>query len=329
MSPGWKKQWHVGVRASASRKLVAFIGAVPSTIRVRNKTLKASEVNFICVHKKLRGKRLAPVLIKEVTRLINLENIWQAIYTAGVVLPTPVSTCRYFHRPLDWQKLYEVGFSALPPGSKPQYQLRKYALPEQTSVKGLREMRASDVGTVRKLLSRYLERFELTPVYTVDEVRHWILPSESSKGTPDQVVWSYVVEDPNKKGTLTDFFSFYALESSVINSTRHSNVRAAYLFYYATDVAFRQPFDRAALKDRLNELVHDALILARRFRFDVFNAISLMDNALFLQQQKFGPGDGQLHYYLYNYRANPIAGGVDRRNMLDEEGLSGVGYVMM
>lgn len=75
--------------------------------------------------------------------------------------------------------------------------------------------------------------------------------------------------------------------------------------------------------------MNDALILAKKAKFDVFNALSLMDNALFLEQQKFGPGDGSLHYYLFNYRANPIAGGVNRKNMVDEETLSGVGLVMM
>jgi len=58
------------------------------------RTFPAAEINFLCVHKKLRSKRLTPVLIKEVTRRVNLQNIWQAIYTAGVVLPTPFGTCR-------------------------------------------------------------------------------------------------------------------------------------------------------------------------------------------------------------------------------------------
>jgi glycylpeptide N-tetradecanoyltransferase len=52
------------------------------------------EINFLCIHKKLRSKRLAPLLIKEVTRRVNLEGIFQAVYTAGVVLPQPVATCR-------------------------------------------------------------------------------------------------------------------------------------------------------------------------------------------------------------------------------------------
>lgn len=45
------------------------------------------EINFLCVHKSLRDKRLAPVLIKEITRRVNLTGIFQAVYTAGIVIP--------------------------------------------------------------------------------------------------------------------------------------------------------------------------------------------------------------------------------------------------
>ena len=191
MSPGWKKQWHIGVRTSQSRKLVAFISAIPCTLRVRESVIKASEVNFICVHKKLRGKRLAPVLIKEITRLVNLDEVWQAIYTAGVVLPRPISTARYFHRALNWQKLYEVGFSPCPSNSKPQFQVRKYHLPDRTSTKGLREMQAQDVDAVHDLVGRYLKRFDMTPIFDREEVKHWLLNMNSSA---DQFIFSYVVE---------------------------------------------------------------------------------------------------------------------------------------
>ncbi|ERS98471.1 hypothetical protein HMPREF1624_05255 [Sporothrix schenckii ATCC 58251] len=326
MSPGWKKAWHIGVRATQSRKLVAFISAIPLELRVRKAVLHASEVNFLVIHKKLRSKRLAPILIKEITRLCNLEGVWQALYTAGVVLPKPVSTSRYYHRSLDWQKLYEVGFSPLPPNSKPQFQVRKYALPDRTKTKGLRDMVAGDIAAVQDLLTRYLQRFDMAMEFTKEEVDHWLL----DKRLPgdEQVVYTYVVEDDKTK-KITDMFSFYCLDSSVINNPRHNVIRAAYLFYYATETGLTTPFDKPALKLRLNELMSDALILAKKNRFDVFNALSIMDNALFLEQQKYGPGDGQLHYYLFNYRAAQIAGGVDRNNRLDEDKLSGIGFVMM
>lgn len=81
--PGWKPEWHVGVRAKESGKLVAFISGVPCDLSVRHKEIKSVEINFLCVHKQLRSKRLAPLLIKEVTRRVNLHNIWQALFTSG------------------------------------------------------------------------------------------------------------------------------------------------------------------------------------------------------------------------------------------------------
>lgn len=144
------------------------------------------------VHKKLRNRRLAPVLIKEITRLCNLDGVWQAIYTAGVVLPKPVSTCRYYHRAINWQKLYEIGFSPCPSNSKPAFQVRKYALPDQTTTKGLREMEAKDIDAVHQLLKRYLDKFDLCPEFSREEIEHWLLHKKESTG--ERVIYTYVVE---------------------------------------------------------------------------------------------------------------------------------------
>ncbi|KAL9025371.1 MAG: hypothetical protein Q9196_005789 [Gyalolechia fulgens] len=323
-APGWRKEWHVGVRASKSRKLVAFISGVPIALRVRTKTLKSTEINFLCIHKKLRSKRLAPVLIQEITRRCYQLGIFQAIYTAGIVLPKPVSSCRYFHRSLDWLKLYEVGFSPMPKNSSKARQLTKYKLPESISLKGVRPMEHKDAGAVQDLLQRYLKRFDMAPEFDTEEIQHWMVHDE--KATAEQVIWTYVVEDPSSH-RVTDFFSFYCLESSVIKNPKHDSVRAAYMFYYASEAAFAE--NEKGLKERLNDLMNDALILAKKFNFDVFNALTLLDNPLFLEQQKFGPGDGQLHYYIYNYRAHPIAGGVNAKNEVDEKRRGGIGVVML
>ncbi|KAF8249332.1 glycylpeptide N-tetradecanoyltransferase [Wilcoxina mikolae CBS 423.85] len=323
-APGWLKEWHVGVRVSTSKKLVAFISGIPVNLKVRDNVIKVSEINFLCVHKKLRSKRLAPVLIKEITRRCNVEKIWNAIYTAGIVLPKPISTCRYYHRSLDWLKCNEVGFSPLPPNSTKSRQITKYHLPNQTKTRGLREMQAKDIEHVHDLLTRYLARFDMAPQFNTEEIDHWLLHKDQPG--KERVIWAYVVEDPQTK-KITDMFSFYALESSVIGNKKHDVIRAAYLFYYASEVAFTGT--RNDLKVRLNELINDALILAKRFNFDVFNGLTLMDNTLFLQEQKFGAGDGQLHYYLFNWRTKYIKGGVDENNVIDEKNGSGIGMVML
>jgi hypothetical protein len=123
-------------------------------------------------------------LAQEVTRRVNVRGIWQvfghltatlllsallsvdlhthilqAVYTAGVVLPKPVSrygsscscvlhpyppvpwllstvtlmvwsSCRYYHRSLNPKKLIEVGFSRLAPRMTMNRTVRLYKLPD-------------------------------------------------------------------------------------------------------------------------------------------------------------------------------------------------------
>ena len=75
----------------------------------------------------------------------------------------------------------------------------------------------------------------------------------------------------------------------MINSPKHDVVEACYLFYYASDVAFASEEDtEVKLKKRLGQLIGDALIIANQAKFDVFNAVSLMDNMSFLEDLKVG-----------------------------------------
>ena len=98
--PGYHQDWIIGVKGTANNALYALITAIPVTMVVNGKRVKMAEVNFLCVHKKLRDKRLSPLLIREVTRRVNLRDKWQAIYTSGTTLPTPFATAQYWHRNL-------------------------------------------------------------------------------------------------------------------------------------------------------------------------------------------------------------------------------------
>lgn len=152
----------------------------------------------------------------------------------------------------------------MPKNSNKARQLTKHKLPTSTSTKGLRVMQQKDVPAVQDLLGRYLERFDMAPNFDAEEVQHWMVHNE--KSTAEQVIWTYVVEDPSTH-KVTDFFSFYCLESSVIKNPKYDVVRAAYMFYYATEAAFAE--NEKGLKERLNELMNDTLVLAKRVSFIV------------------------------------------------------------
>ena len=112
--PDGKRDWIVGVRGGKKNALYGMITGIPVRMNLQGQVVPCAEINFLCVHKGLRAKRLAPILIKEITRRVNLCNIWQAIYTAGAKIPTPISGPTYWHRSLNPQKLVEVQFTHKP-----------------------------------------------------------------------------------------------------------------------------------------------------------------------------------------------------------------------
>ena len=281
--PHYNKAFHLGVRSSKTNKLVAFISGIPATIKTYHKSLDIVEINFLCVHKKLRSKRLAPVLIKEITRRVNHTGVFQALYTAGVVLPGPISSCRYYHRSLNPKKLVEVGFTRIPQRMTMARMIKLYKVSDTTTTPHLRMMEKRDTGSAHELLMSHLKQFELATLFTKEDFEHWFMPRE-------RVITTYVAcndkDDPDK---VTDMISYYHLHSSIIGNPKHDHLYAAYSFY---NVATTVP---------LVDLMKDALIIAKNEGMDVFNALEQMKNGEFLNELKFGQGDGNLQYYLYNY----------------------------
>ncbi|XP_030406331.1 glycylpeptide N-tetradecanoyltransferase 2 isoform X2 [Gopherus evgoodei] len=188
---------------------------------------------------------------------------------------------RYWHRSLNPRKLVEVKFSHLSRNMTLQRTMKLYRLPDATKTSGLRPMEQKDIKAVQELINSYLKQFNLAPVMDEEEVAHWFLPQ-------DHIIDTFVVESSN--GILTDFLSFYTLPSTVMHHSVHKSLKAAYSFY---NIHTETP---------LLDLMNDALIIAKLKGFDVFNALDLMENKIFLEKLKFGIGDGNLQYYLYNWR---------------------------
>jgi glycylpeptide N-tetradecanoyltransferase len=313
MVPHYHSEWHIGIRHVASGTLMAFISGIPAHVHVKDKDFPITEINFLCIHEKLRGKRLAPVLIKEVTRRVNCRNVWQAVYTAGVVLPKPIAKTRYWHRSLNPMKLIDIGFSSSRRRVSRLALKKLYTMPKKPSIPTIRKMRHSDCVQVHKILVKYLEKFPFRIRWTLDDVKHFLMPV-------DNVVYSYVitaskdkkstsdaaddaddksaveVEDASDEEEITDFISFYNLPSQVMKHEKYDEMRAAYSYYNVPN------------QYTMKELVTNALIMAQSEGFDLYNCLDLMDNSEFLgdKSMKFGIGDGRLQYYVYNWKTSEL-----------------------
>ncbi len=150
---------------------------------------------------------------------------------------------------------------------------------------------------------RYLQRFGIFQVFDEAEVRHWILPRPG-------IISCYVLERDKK---ITDFVSFYHLNSSVLGHPKHKTLNACYMYYRVatTGAPLLVPFSLALIllplltspSVSLTDLMQDALIIAKIGGCDVFNALDLMDSTKMLSDLKFGPGDGALQCVVCMLRA--------------------------
>ncbi|XP_071398652.1 glycylpeptide N-tetradecanoyltransferase 1-like isoform X2 [Centroberyx affinis] len=284
--PNWLAQWHCGVRVNTNKKLVGFIAAVPADFRIYDTEKRMAHVKLLCVHKKLRHKRMSPVLIRELTRRVNQQGLYQAVYTAGIVLPTPLGTCSYWHRSLNPRKLMDVSYPGLRQNMSLQRALKLNRLPEVTKTAGLRPATREDAVGIHSLLQANLHKFHLSPVLSLQDAQHWLLPREN-------VIDTYVVEAAD--GTLTAAVSFYSVSNRVLNHPVHTGLKAAHLLYLVSTAA------------DLADLMEDALVLAKAKGFDVFTALDVMENKCFLEKLKFSISDKNLHYYLYNWMCPNIS----------------------
>lgn len=287
--PGWLKQGHVGIRSKRNgEQLVGFISGVPADIRVYDKCIQMIEVNYLCVHKDWRGKRLAPALFLELGRRCLLAGISQAVYTAKINLSTRVARCHYWHRPFNTKKLIETGFYPLPLFMTKADAIKRHQLPKKVTIVDLQEFDPHQHGEEAfQLLINYLKNFDLAPEFTREIFFHWFTPRQG-------VVKSYVVVDMLDR--VTDFVSFYSISAMTLNHRSGEALWIACAFYA---VARSVP---------LSDLIYEVLVIARNCGYDVFTALDVMDNKEFLQNEElmFQMGDGELNYYVYNWMCPSI-----------------------
>ena len=148
----------------------------------------------------------------------------------------------------------------------------------------------ADIPAVAFALNKHLsENYKVHIHFTEEEVRHFLLPQEG-------VVSSYLVMNA-QSGEVTDFISYYTLNSSVLQDTQHDKIYAAYAYYN---------FVEGNDHERMHSMMRDALILAKQAQFDVFNMTEVLKHGLVKQDLMFKPGDGRLAHYLYNWRIKSI-----------------------
>ena len=287
-SPNYCPEWLISIvqldTKKNKKKMVGFIAGIPVKVCIHGYDIELAEIDFLCVKKEFRNKRLAPLLIREVSRRIHMRNKWWAVYTSGTMLPKPFAETTYYHRNLDVKKLVDVHFTYLPHNMNMARAKTLYKLPTELPFPGFRPMEEKDVEQVYVLLENFEKQFKVHGYYDKDQVKHWFIPRKN-------VVYSYVRE--NKDNQITDFISFYSLPSSILQHESYKKLMAAYSFFNINNTL------------TVKEIMKCALILAKNAGFDVFNCLNIMKNEEAFTDLLFGKGGGKLKYYFWNFVCPP------------------------
>jgi len=263
-SPTQPPEWLVAVKAKD--KLVAFIAGLPITIEGKTSVF----INFLCVHKQLRGKRLAPLMIAEVSRRVSISDVWTAYYTSADNIAQPMATIKYYSRCLNLKAFAKLGITLPKPKAIsaliPEYQLEL--------------MKASELETIHQLYQEQCKKFQLYSSYTLQEFQHWFQ-------NKDNLVYTYVLKDNFK---VIDFISFYELPSL------HplGQIKVAYLFFYSCKATF------------ITSLLKSLITLTTNLGFDAFNCTNIMHNAEFLERLGFIADTQPFYYYNFNSERGTI-----------------------
>ncbi|KAI5170710.1 glycylpeptide N-tetradecanoyltransferase [Nematocida sp. LUAm3] len=268
-SPYTYPEWNIGMYHE--EKLIGFISAVEIHIKVNDDSPKSSVVNYLCLHRAYRSKKLAPVLISEVRKRVNERNIHYGMFTSGVRLPFAVSRVYYYHKILNGSLLVEKGFCRPSDVEEP--------LCDPRSEVRWRKAEEKDLAKVYDMYIRKYKELSIHAVLSMEQFKYYIFPR-------DGLTECLISRDED------EFISFFFLDTRVIKDS--SVIKTVYLHYHYMHV----------YREGMNETIS---YLKNKTEYQILNALAVEENTpQLLNSLGFLKGDGLLSYYLFNWKSERV-----------------------
>lgn len=258
--------------------LVGFIHGQLVGMVIMDEPITTSLINYLCIDKRYRDRLLAPLMIKEITRRVVNHGVQFGFFTATRPSYPPFSRAGYYHRILNFKKAYGVGFCSV---DKPENLDRFHKFfsvpPADGTVTGLSRMVESDVDHVTVLLNSWNSRYKLFQQLSTTDVKHLLLDHYG--------IDCWVTRDQD--GKPTDLVSVYYVDNQHLSTG--TVLHDAYLLYYTCH--------QTAPDELFTKLIQTVRSV------DVVNMLNIMEaEKIIAGDPKFMVGDGELGYYMFNYR---------------------------
>ena len=158
-----------------------MIVCMPYKYSMNTKVVKAWSCNFLAVHKDLRNKRLAPIVIGEALRKSRIRGPPTALNTSFHSYPSPVVTCAPLNRFLNPEKCREIGYANVQADYPMDKYVQRFRLPKKENIdlKGVvRSMVAKDVHQVLEIFNNHQKKYKIGCKWSQEDCLHFLLPRE-------------------------------------------------------------------------------------------------------------------------------------------------------
>jgi len=271
------------LRRQSNKQMMGLITAVTKTCQISTNKVELAETNYLCVDKLLRNTGLAVLLINELRNRMLAKNIKTGFFTSERYVPTPFSRVQYYHRPLNYMKLYTTKFTGLEDNKLLTKAIRKYTLDQTKKIPdNVVLLEEKYLEQTYQKYNDYMERYTFHDVYTLEEFKDHFMNNN--------FIHTYVILDTSNN--VQDMLAYYTLDSAVLDTnSEYKTIKGAYCYMYtATQNTSRRLLDLMAY-------------LAHKQNHDVLNVTNFLENDDLLDDPNgfYMCGTGFLHYNLYNY----------------------------
>ena len=293
------KGFMIALVSKNNKNICGVVGASIKSMTVFDKTKQSiASVDFLCAHPKYRKRKVAFVLIDEIVRRIVRGGCNVGCFTTNRCVPSPTTVIRYYHRPLHYTKLFDLGFTRLQDSK--QTTINKFE--KLFNVVAVNDpsyvlMKREDVQQVLKIYYEWMARFNIYTDYDEESFAEYFLGHDFIK--------TYCILDKDKN--IVDFVSMYLLPYCIDNNPEKIN--AGYLLTYT------------ATKESTNQIIKNVLKIASNFNLDVFNVTDIMtigesiltrerendedsdtEEKNKMYEHKFIRGSGKIYFNFFNWK---------------------------
>ena len=271
----------ISVHTIKDNKIIGFIGAKPILYRVYDQCISSYEILLMCTHRKVRGKKLTQVLMKQMFNELvkrkkltgNIFNTQNALSDNPIIIPF-----KWLMRPLNIQTSRHFLFKNVTNEQNSKL-VKYYNIPEsyKDDLERIQIFTEKDVPYVLKIWNQFYSNCSVCHIYTL--YTFW------EQFRPDQDIYSYTIRSSDND--IDDFVSVVV-----------KNSNAGHKFGYLYGITYIS-------KEVLQFIMKHLLYILEQKGIDIFyipDILKLKGTCL-----KFRESNISSNYTIYNYNSKNVS----------------------